>query len=152
MATRRQIRDWHVRHCRGGFLPPYDATYHYRDGLDSKTVEYWSGGISIAGVMSCNLQRVVSLDPNGFSHHLLYHVSNNKQRENNLRYRFSSHTIDEFWAQLNAVQKSAAYDQTLDETALRHQETIRREEDWRRVKEQQRESVITGKSDGVLFE
>jgi hypothetical protein len=114
MGTRRQIRDWDARHCRGGFLPPYDAPHYVRDGLESRTVEFWSGGISLAGVMSCNLQRVVPLDPDRFSAHLLYHVSNNKQKERNLRYRFSSHTVDEFWAQLNAVRKSAEFDRDLE--------------------------------------
>jgi hypothetical protein len=110
MATRRQIQDWDSRHCRGGFLPPYDVQHYPGDGLERKTVEFWSGGISIAGVLSCNLQRIIPLEPQGFSAHLLYHVSNNKQKQGNLRYRFSSHTVDEFWAQLNTVRKSAERD------------------------------------------
>jgi hypothetical protein len=114
MATRRQIHDWGTRHCRGGFLPPYDVRYYPGDGIESKTVEFWSGGISIAGVLSCNLQRIIPLDPQSFSAHLLYHVSNNKQKERNLRYRFSSHTVDEFWAQLNTVRKSAERDKVDD--------------------------------------
>ena len=107
MATRRQISDWHRRWCRGGFLPPYDPPIFEYDGLDARTVEYWSGGIQIAGVLACNLKRILSLDPDGFSKHLLYHASNNKQRQKNIQYRFSSHTIQEFWGQLNEVRKIA---------------------------------------------
>jgi hypothetical protein len=107
MATRRQIKEWHTMWCRGGFLPPYDKPTMPLDGLDSRSVEYWSGGVQIAGIKSCNLQRVITLDPDGFSRHLLYHTSNNKQRAPNVRHRFSTKTVDQFWGQLNTVRKNA---------------------------------------------
>jgi hypothetical protein len=107
MATRRQIVDWNYRWCRGGFLPPFRSPEIPLDGLERQTVEYWSGGIQISGIFGCNLQRVVSLDPDGFSRHLLYHTANNKQKQRNIRYRFSSRTIQEFWGQLNKVRKNA---------------------------------------------
>ena len=107
MATRRQIYSWHRRWCRGGFLPPFNKPHHENDGLDTKTVEYWSGGIQIAGVLGCNLQRVVMLEAEQFSRHLLYHSSNNKQKVKNVQYRFSSRNIKEFWGQLNTIRKNA---------------------------------------------
>jgi len=107
MATKRQMLDWHIRWCRGNFLPPYESPTFPADGLASRTVEFWSGGVQLAGVLSCNLQRVLTLDPDGFSRHLLYHTSNNKQQQDTVRHKFSSRTVDEFWAQLNAVRKVA---------------------------------------------
>jgi hypothetical protein len=147
MGTRRQVRDWDARHCRGGFLPPYDEPHYVRDGLESRTVEFWSGGISLAGVMSCNLQRVVPLDPDRFSAHLLYHVSNNKQKERNLQYRFSSHTVDEFWAQLNAVRKSAEFDMDLE--LKKSRQSVRNETPRR----EQGKELVGGRDrqNGVLF-
>ena len=80
------------------------------DGLGMETVEFWSGGIQIAGVMACNLQRFIPLQPEIFSRHLLYHSSNNKQRQKNLRYRFSVQSINQFWGQLNTIKKEAERD------------------------------------------
>jgi hypothetical protein len=107
MASRRQLVDWHVRWCRGGFLPPYDPPWFAQDGLEGRTVEYWSGGIQIAGILACNLQRIMSLDPLEFSKQLLYHSSNNKQKSRNIQYKFSSRTVQEFWGQLNTIRKNA---------------------------------------------
>jgi hypothetical protein len=109
MATRRQVLEWHRRWCRGGFLPPFDKPQYVSDGLESKTVEFWSGGIQLAGVLGCNLQRIVLLDPadDAFSKHLLYHSSNNKQKVKNVQYRFSSRSVQQFWGQLNTIRKNA---------------------------------------------
>lgn len=60
------------------FLSPYDLPHYRFDGLDMRSVEYWSGGIQLVGVNACNLQRIITMDPDGFSKHLLYHTSNNK--------------------------------------------------------------------------
>lgn len=106
MGTRRQIRDWHAQWCRGGYLPPFDQPGFLSDGLEG-TVEYWSGGGQLVGLKSCNLQRIITLDPGGFSRQLLYHTSNNKQRATNVRHRYSSRTVDEFWGQLNTIRKNA---------------------------------------------
>lgn len=107
MATRRQIEVWNRRWCRGGFLPPYDLPVYDSDGLVQRSVEYWSGGIQIAGVLGCNLKRIVLMDPDKFSHHLIYHASNNKQRQENIQYRFSTYSMQELWGQLNAARKRA---------------------------------------------
>jgi len=108
MATRRQIIDWHRKWCRGGgFLPPYDPPGYPWDGLDLRSVEYWSGGLQISGPLGCNLQRIVTMDPTKFGRHLLYHTSNNKQRSINVGHRYSGLSIQEFWAQLNTVRKNA---------------------------------------------
>jgi len=104
MGTKRQIIEWHLQRCNGGFLPPYNEPVYPWDGLDKRTVEYWSGGGHLFGVKSCNLQRIITLDPDGFSRHLLYHTSNNKQRASTVRRRFASQTVDELWGQLNAVR------------------------------------------------
>lgn len=90
-----------------GFSRPYDPPVYEYDGLDSRSVEYWSGGIQLSGVNACNLQRIVTLDPEGFSRHLLYHASNNKQHQKTVRYRFSGRSINEFWGQLNTIRKNA---------------------------------------------
>jgi hypothetical protein len=42
--------------------------------------EWWSGGLHLVTKRhACNLQRIVSLDPDQFGLHLLYHTANNKQ-------------------------------------------------------------------------
>ena len=82
------------------------------DGLDTRSVEYWSGGIQLSGIQSCNMQRIMTLDPDGFSRHLLYHTSNNKQRQ--ARRIFSGRNLNEFWGQLNTIRKNA-------EAEMRHQ-------------------------------
>jgi hypothetical protein len=107
MATPRQIFEWHTRECRSKtFLPPYYRPIFNDDGL-THSVEFWSGGIHIFGAFYCNIQRIMPLHPSMFSHHLLYHTSNNKQRSGNVMHRYSSRTINEFWAQLNTVRKNA---------------------------------------------
>jgi hypothetical protein len=106
MATRWQIFNWHNEHCKGGLLPPFE--YPFRsDGLDRRTVEFWSGGIHLFGIGGCNLQRVIPMDPNQFGKHLLYHSSNNKQRSPNVQHRFASRSIQHFWEQLNTIKQNA---------------------------------------------
>jgi hypothetical protein len=107
MATRRQIVEWHAKQCIGGFLPPYTFRGDSVDGLGKQSVEFWSGGIQIAGMGTCNLQRIITLEPDGFSRQLLYHTSNNKQRQQNVRHKFSSRSINQFWGQLNTIRKNA---------------------------------------------
>jgi hypothetical protein len=107
MATRRQIWEWHRQWCRGGFLPPYDHPVFAMDGLRSQTVEYWSGGIQLVGVKACNLQRIIALQPDVFGKHLLYHTSNNKQKQKYVKHRFAATHIQDFWGQLNTVKRNA---------------------------------------------
>mmetsp|Transcript_35904 Transcript_35904/g.74660 ORF Transcript_35904/g.74660 Transcript_35904/m.74660 type:complete len:527 (-) Transcript_35904:1165-2745(-) len=114
MATRRQIIEWHTERCFGGFLPPYAAPQFLDDGLATATVEFWSGGIELVGIKACNLQRMIPLDPPTFSHALLYHTSNNKQRQKYVQHRFAGTHIQAFWGQLNAIRKNA-------ETQKRHE-------------------------------
>ena len=53
-----------------------------KDGLDPRNVEYWSGGLNLFTARhACNMQRLVSLDPEKFSKQLIYHSANNKQRQ-----------------------------------------------------------------------
>ena len=59
------------------------------------------------GVNSCNLQRVVSLDSDGFARSLLYHTSNNKQRQWPVQKQFSGHNVNQFWGQLNSLVYAA---------------------------------------------
>ena len=73
MATRQQIWEWHSEICPGGFLPSFEPPHFNYDGLDLRNVEYWSGGLSlVTSRHACNLQRIVSLDPNRFARHLMY--------------------------------------------------------------------------------
>ena len=98
MATREQIFAWHRGHCKGQLLPPYNDM----DGMKNN-VEFWSGGISLVGMNSCQLQRIISLHPEHFSRQLLYHTSNNKQKSKNLVLT----NVADFWMQLYSAQTVA---------------------------------------------
>ncbi|CAB9512687.1 expressed unknown protein [Seminavis robusta] len=106
MATRKQIWNWHTRQCWGGFLPPFSSTFIYpMDGMNH-VVEYWSGGGNLYGRLACNLQRIIPLDPPQFSRHLLYHTSNNKQKQLKFVKGLFSR-VDTLLGQLHTVRKRA---------------------------------------------
>ena len=86
---------------------PFEGKNFKSDGLAARTVEFWSGGQQLSSGKTCHLQRIMTLEPEGFSRHLLYHTSNNKQRAKNVRHKFSGRSINEFWGQLNTVRKNA---------------------------------------------
>lgn len=66
----------------------------------------WSGGYQLfTGVLGgCNMRRVISLNPEDFSKHFIYHVSNNKQKQLSSRRMVRA---DHLWGQLNSVRKAA---------------------------------------------
>lgn len=108
MATRQQLWEWHTDFCQGGFLPPFDSPHFNLDGLDTRNIEYWSGGLHIFTYEhGCNLQRIISLDPDRFAAQLLYHSSNNKQRfwTGAKQVRFTN--VNDFLGQLCAVRNNA---------------------------------------------
>lgn len=107
MLRRDQILNLHSKHCKGGFLPPFDLPTFEDDGLYRNNVEYYSGGIQMFTPSSgCNLQRFIPLDPDHFSRQLLYHTSNNKQRTSTVgRERLAK--ANDLLGQLNAVRKAA---------------------------------------------
>ena len=73
MANRQQIIDFD-RLCKSnGFLPPYDEPEFMSEGLHQKNVEFWSGGYQLfgGGFGGCNIQRIIPIDPDGFSKFLL---------------------------------------------------------------------------------
>lgn len=109
MATRQQILEWHTEQCPCGFLPPYDEPCYEFDGLDLRNVEYWSGGMSLfQSFKACNLQRIVSLDPDEFSRQLVYHSANNKQKQLKQRGKQDRFVkVDNLLGQLNTVRKNA---------------------------------------------
>ena len=114
MATRQQIWNWHTQICPGGFLPPYAAPHYRFDGLDLRDVEWWSGGLQLATKRhACNMQRIISLKPEDFSKHLIYHSANNKQSQLGLG-RFTK--AQDLLGQLNTVRKNA-------EAAIRKEST-----------------------------
>jgi len=78
MASRSQIEYFHSKACPGGFLPPFDSKHWKGDSLQRHSVEFWSGGFQLFG--QCYLNRILPLEPRRFEKHLIYHVSNNKQR------------------------------------------------------------------------
>lgn len=82
IGTRQQIWEWHTEVCLGGFLPPFDSPHYNWDGLDPRNVEFWSGGLNLFTARhACNMQRLISLDPDKFAKQLIYHSANNKQRQ-----------------------------------------------------------------------
>ena len=105
MGSPKELMELHTKLCDGGFLPPYDESRRFqRDGLHRHNVEFWSGGIQMwCGF--CNIQRIVSLDPNRFSKHLIYHTANNKQKkipeERLVR-------VTDFFGQLHTLKEEAA--------------------------------------------
>jgi hypothetical protein len=124
MGTRRQVYEWHTRWCQqDGFVPPFAASSG-GDGLATRTVEFWSGGLQLVGMYACNLQRILPLEPSLFSRHLLYHTSNNKQRHAIVQRRFSSQSIQHLWGQLNTVRVNAQRDIVLQRRRRRLHMTI----------------------------
>ena len=107
MATRRQILEWNRMWCQGSLLPPFETPVFVDDGLSKITVEYWSGGFQLAGARACNLQRIIPLEPERFAQFLLYHTSNNKQRQKFVRHRFYGRHVQDFWGQLNTIRLHA---------------------------------------------
>jgi hypothetical protein len=84
IASRPEVMDYQVNLCRGksSFVPPFEAPHVMDDGLSffADSVEYWSGGLQLWG-QQCSIQRLVALQPELFSKHLIYHTANNKQNE-----------------------------------------------------------------------
>jgi hypothetical protein len=108
MATRQQIWEWHTTEiCLGRFLPPCEAPHLNYDGLDMRNVEYWSGGLHLVTARhACNLQRIVSLDPDKFARQLIYHSANNKQRQ--LQHKKKAFVkVDNFYQRLLTVKTNA---------------------------------------------
>ena len=82
MMTRKQLLELHDGICMGSFLPPFDKPTFGSDGLYMNNVEYWSGGLQMwCPRNGCNIQRIIVLEPQHFSKQLLYHTSNNKQKQ-----------------------------------------------------------------------
>ena len=118
MATKSQIlRMNNDDICMGSFVPPFDPPMYRKDGQESFNVEFWSGGYQFfTGVRGgCNMQRIISVHPDYFSNHFLYHVANNKQRQLS---RERMLRADNLFAQLNTVRK-AAEKALIKETATR---------------------------------
>lgn len=107
MLTRDQIFRMHTGLCFSEFLPPFDIPEYKLDGQASMNVEFWSGSYQIfTGIKGgCNMQRVMSIHPDHFSKHLIYHVANNKQRQLNQERMLRA---DNLFGQLNTVKKMAA--------------------------------------------
>jgi hypothetical protein len=79
----------------------------FQDGLDPRNVEFWSGGLNLFTARhACNMQRLVSLDPDDFSKQLIYHSANNKQRQLSWRQK-SFVKINDFFGQLITVSHDA---------------------------------------------
>eukprot|EP00934_Nitzschia_sp_Nitz4_P000681 Nitzschia sp. Nitz4//scaffold156_size52432//41102//42742//NITZ4_006830-RA/size52432-processed-gene-0.22-mRNA-1//1//CDS//3329537424//681//frame0 len=110
MLTRSQLFRMHNGVCLDHMLPPFDKPTFSGDGQHSANVEFWSGSYQIfTGVKGgCNMQRIVSLDPEHFSKHLIYHAANNKQRQ--ISHRLVS--ADTLFGQLHTVQQMATKQKT----------------------------------------
>jgi hypothetical protein len=106
MATKEQLIRMHNKLCLAEFLPPFDRIAGGNDGLDPHNVEFWSGSYQFftgAG-NHCNMQRIISLHPDHFSKHLLYHTANNKQKQLTQRRMLRA---DQLFGQLNKVKMMA---------------------------------------------
>lgn len=105
MASREQIL-FFEKQCPGRFLPPFDLPLFKDDGLVKMNVEFFSGGFQLFGdgKGACNLQRIISLNPEIFSKQLLFHAANNKQLQISKKRRVRA---DNLFGQLNAVKKRA---------------------------------------------
>jgi len=107
MATRQQLIHIEEEQCGHRFFPPFEDQMH-QNGLTLNNVEFWSGGYQLySGVRAgCNMQRVISLHPDHFSNHLLYHTANNKQQQK------AGWLVkaDHFFGQLNTIVNMAQQD------------------------------------------
>ena len=108
MATREQLIDMHTNQCAQGFFPPFDKPAFNEDGLLFENVEFWSGAFQIwVGFgKGCNMQRVVSMHPDHFSKHFLYHTANNKQARGSID-QDRKVKVNDFFGQVNSVVKAA---------------------------------------------
>jgi len=105
ILTRKEILNYHVELCMGGFLPPFNTPTFEKDGLYLNNVEYWSGGIQMwCPKNGCNIRRIITLSPSNFSKHLLYHTANNKQIMIEKNRRVKANTL---LGQLNTYRKDA---------------------------------------------
>lgn len=113
IATKEQLIRMNNKLCRGNLLPPFNnmGTVDY-DDLGPHNVEFWSGSYQLfsGGEHHCNMQRIISMNPDHFSNHLLYHTSNNKQKQ---IARFRMVRVNNLFGQLNHVRKTAQHEQTL---------------------------------------
>lgn len=59
------------------------------------------------GEKNCNMQRIISMNPDHFSKHLLYHTANNKQKQIG---RVRMVRANNLFGQLNHVRKTAEHE------------------------------------------
>jgi hypothetical protein len=106
MATKEQLIRMHNQLCLADFLPPFDKVSGGSDGLHPQNVEFWSGSYQFftGGSKHCNMQRIISMNPDHFSKQLLYHTTNNKQKQLAQRRMLRA---DQLFGQLNTVMKMA---------------------------------------------
>lgn len=106
MATKTQLVRMNNQLCKSYFLPSFSRNYEkYRSYNDvgtqniesrSESNEVFTGG--------CNIQRMISMNPNHFSKHLLYHTADHRQTEIE---RNSTVRINDLFDQLNHLRKTA---------------------------------------------
>jgi len=123
MATKTQLIRMNNQLCKSNVLPPFNTRmgnnnkkdqHYYRD-FGPQGVEFWSGSHQIfsGGDNHCNMQRILSMDPDHFSNHLLYHTSNNKQHQ--LKGERIARANDLF-GQFNFVRKTAEREKIMLQT------------------------------------
>ena len=103
MATRKQIKSFE-RLCQFEFLPPF--TKFHKERMLWISQEFWLGGLQLWGKRkgACNFQRILLLEPDMFSKHLIYHTSNNKQSTIDRERLVKANNL---LGQLNSVKKAA---------------------------------------------
>ena len=111
MISRDYIHLLETELCPGRFLPPFNEPIFRNNGLWQNNVEFYSGGFQLFSNnledAGCNLQRIIDL--NNFSQHMIYHTTNNKQKQTTIR-RDRLVKVDHMFRQLRAAQIKAAAD------------------------------------------
>lgn len=109
MATKIQIIRMHNQLCKSSILPPFRRTGDNDQGHDDfgpNGAEFWldSQQIFAGGDQHCNMQRIISMNPDHFSNHLLYHLLNNKQKQVDQE---DAVRVNNLFGQFNHIQKTA---------------------------------------------
>lgn len=113
MATKEQIIRMNNKLCKENILPFFSTMENagslYHDDLGPHSSDFWSGSNQFytGGERHCNMQRIISMNPDHFSKHLLYHTANDKQKQ---MPKSRMVRANDLFGQLNHVKKIAEHE------------------------------------------